>query len=214
MINTIKMVITSILTALYQTFWFSVLLAILCMFLYLYITDASQAGKGWKVAVKYWISQFKTSVSFRRLFFLIFYTAMILFRTLLNRAMWKYPLADVIGTWKIISSSETSEMVVSTECLENLLLFIPFTVLLLWYQSYKMDFESRKCVWYATKITFTIALSIEFLQLFLQLGTFQLSDLFYNTLGGTFGGLIFCIAERVNKKKMHQRKCKENERNE
>ena len=32
---------------------------------------------------------------------------------------------------------------------------------------------------------------IEMLQLFLRLGTFQLSDLFYNTVGGMIGGLMY-----------------------
>ena len=32
---------------------------------------------------------------------------------------------------------------------------------------------------------------IEMLQLLLRLGTFQLSDIFYNTVGGVLGGLIY-----------------------
>ena len=35
------------------------------------------------------------------------------------------------------------------------------------------------------------SISIEMLQLFLRLGTFQLSDLFYNTVGGMIGGLMY-----------------------
>ena len=34
---------------------------------------------------------------FRKLFVLAFYTAMLLFRTLLNRDIWANPLSDVIG---------------------------------------------------------------------------------------------------------------------
>ena len=34
-----------------------------------------------------------------------------------------------------------------------------------------------KCVWISTKTAFLFSLAIEFLQLFLRLGTFQLSDL-------------------------------------
>lgn len=40
-------------------------------------------------------------------------------------------------------------------------------------------------------IAFIFSISIEALQLFLRLGTFQLSDLFYNTVGGMIGGLMY-----------------------
>ncbi len=41
------------------------------------------------------------------------------------------------------------------------------------------------------EINFLFFLAIEFSQLFLRLGTFQLLDLFYNTLGGLLGGLVY-----------------------
>ena len=40
-------------------------------------------------------------------------------------------------------------------------------------------------------VAFIFSISIEVLQLFLRLGTFQLSDLFYNTVGGMIGGLMY-----------------------
>ena len=40
-------------------------------------------------------------------------------------------------------------------------------------------------------IAFLFSLTIEFLQLFLRLGTFQLSDLCYNTFGGAIGGVSY-----------------------
>lgn len=46
-------------------------------------------------------------------------------------------------------------------------------------------------LWYSTKAAFLFSLTIEFLQLFLRLGTFQLSDLCYNTLGGAIGGVLY-----------------------
>ena len=45
-------------------------------------------------------------------------------------------------------------------------------------------------LWYSIKAAFLFSLTIEFLQLFLRLGTFQLSDLCYNTLGGAMGGSV------------------------
>ena len=52
-------------------------------------------------------------------------------------------------------------------------------------------------LWNSTKITFLFSFAIEMLQLFLRLGTWQLSDLFYNTLGGTIGGLIYFAGYKV-----------------
>lgn len=44
-----------------------------------------------------------------------------------------------------------------------------------------------------------IAVLIEMLQLFLRLGTFQLSDLFYNTVGGMIGGLMYYEITKAKK---------------
>ena len=52
-------------------------------------------------------------------------------------------------------------------------------------------------LWNSTKITFLFSFTIEMLQLFLRLGTWQLSDLFYNTLGGVVGGLIYYIGYKI-----------------
>ena len=41
---------------------------------------------------------------------------------------------------------------------------------------------------------------IEMLQLLLRLGTFQLSDIFYNTVGGVLGGLMYCAVMKVRKR--------------
>lgn len=62
-----------------------------------------------------------------------------------------------------------------------------------------VDKESSviKIVIYALKFSFLFALLIEFLKLFLKLGTFQLSDLFFDTIGGGFGGLIFYVWSKI-----------------
>ena len=41
---------------------------------------------------------------------------------------------------------------------------------------------------------------IEMLQLLLRLGTFQLSDIFYNTVGGVLGGLMYCVVIKARKR--------------
>ena len=48
-------------------------------------------------------------------------------------------------------------------------------------------------------IAFIFSVSIEMLQLLLRLGTFQLSDIFYNTVGGMIGGLMYCAVMKARK---------------
>lgn len=194
----IQVVIYNILQALYQPFWFALLLSVLFMYVWKHYSSIRQA-------TKQWTEWFKNESEFRSFFFLVFYTVMILFRTLLNRNMWMNPLQDVIGTWWIWSvDSSTGERVLTTECFENLALFIPFTVLLLWNYHDKIvgpEMKLGRVLWQSTKIVFIFSFTIEFLQLFLRLGTWQLSDLFYNTLGGFIGGLIYWIGYRIKHKK-------------
>ena len=59
----------------------------------------------------------------------------------------------------------------------------------------------RNAVWTGLKITFVFSLSIESLQLFLRLGTFQVSDLTYNTLGGGIGGAVYWMGYRLTGKR-------------
>lgn len=194
MLDIIGNIITNVLTALYQPLGFAIILAFLFMFLYLFAKE-----RGVKESFKQWFKNFKSDKTFRRIFYLAFYTAMILFRTLLNRNMWGSPLSNVIGVWGLHNSKGE----LTTEVIENLILFIPFVILLLWCFCDKLLGQSRKLcriLWQSTKFTFLFSLSIEFFQLFLRVGTFQLSDLFYNTLGGLLGGICFWLGYIVTNK--------------
>lgn len=197
----ISNIIVNVLTALYQPFWFSVTLSVLVMFFYLYSYHAEGSGKGMKAAFAAWWKAFRSDVFFRKLLFLTFYTTMILFRTLFNRNMWANPLSDVMGGWWIWkTNTNTGEVTLTTECFENMALMLPFTVLLLWTAKEKLVGESIrfwKTIWVSGKVSFLFSLLIEFLQLFLRLGTFQLSDLFYNTAGGLIGGGIYYLVYRL-----------------
>ena len=71
---------------------------------------------------------------------------------------------------------------------------VPFSSMVMW------TFRVReKILWYGGKIAFIFSVSIEMLQLLLRLGTFQLSDTFYNTVGGVFGGLMYCALMKARK---------------
>lgn len=198
----LKLIITNILTALYQPFWFSLLLTIFILFFYLYCKKPDSAGAGYKAGIRGWIETFKMSSFFRKLFFLVFYTVMILFRTLMNRNMWLNPLSDVMGGWWIWKIASDGSVSLTTECFENVALMLPFIVLLFWTMRDKIlkTISFGRVIWKSIEISFVFSFCIEMLQLFLRLGTWQLSDLVYNTLGGFLGGLIYYIGYRAKER--------------
>jgi glycopeptide antibiotics resistance protein len=113
--------------------------------------------------------------------------------------MWTNPVSNVIGVWGIYN--ENGDL--TTEAIENLALFIPFIILLLWCFHEKIVGESVKffaTLWKSVLVVFLFSLIIEFSQLFLRLGTFQLSDLFYNTLGGLIGGFVYWCGYKLTQK--------------
>ena len=145
------------------------------------------------------VSEFKESVCFRKLFFLAFVTSLILFRTLLNRKMWMNPLSDVMGGWGIWETVN-GERQLTTECIENVIMMVPFSAVVLWTFGEKIENSLKKILWQSGKIAFCFSISIEMLQLLLRLGTFQLSDIFYNTVGGALGGLLYYVAMKARKR--------------
>ena len=198
-IDLLGKIITNILTALYEPFGFSLLLSFLAMFFYLYAYEPIHAGKGWKSAIVTWYQKFKGSVFFRKLFFLAFVTSLILFRTLLNRQLWMNPLSDVMGGWGIWETVN-GEQKLTAECIENVIMMVPFSAVVMWTFGEKIGKGWKKILWYSGKIAFIFSISIEMLQLLLRLGTFQLSDIFYNTVGGMIGGLMYCAAMKARKR--------------
>ena len=197
-IDLLGKILTNILTALYEPFGFSLLLSFLAMFFYLYAYEPTAAGRGWKSAVVTWYQKFKESVFFRKLFLLAFVTSMILFRTLLNRILWLNPLSKVMGGWGIWEI-ENGERKLTTECIENVIMMVPFSAIVMWTFREKIENSWKKILWRGGKIAFIFSISIEMLQLLLRLGTFQLSDIFYNTVGGVLGGLLYYAVMRGRK---------------
>ena len=191
----ITSILSNILTAIYQPFWFALMAAILLMFLYLFARE-----HGWKHPVALWLKSFRKDRMFRKVFLLGFYTILVLFRTLLNRNMWANPLSDLMGGWSLYNSNGE----LTTEAIENFFLLLPWIILLFWVIGEKLFGKGTSCVkviWTGLKIAFLFSLSIESLQLLLRLGTFQLSDLFYNTLGGGAGGALFWLMKKLRSNK-------------
>ena len=145
-----------------------------------------------------WYQKFKESVFFRKLFFLAFVTSLILFRTLLNRQLWMNSLSDVMGGWGIWETVN-GEQKLTTECIENVIMMVPFTGMVMWTFGEKIGSGWKKILWHSGRIAFVFSVSIEMLQLLLRLGTFQLSDIFYNTVGGMIGGLMYYAVMKARK---------------
>ena len=183
-------ILRNVLITLYQHVGASLVMTILLMFTYMFIKE-----NGVRKALFTWIQNFKTNREFRKFFALGFYCAMILFRTVFCRTLWVNPVVNILGTWSLYDADGK----LYTENIENYILFLPFVLLFLWvYQ--KQIFK---------KITFnevivkssllSLGCSLGILQLFFKLGTFQLSDIFFNTFGGLSGGLIYWFVLKAHK---------------
>ena len=70
-------------------------------------------------------------------------------------------------------------------------MMVPFSSVVMW------TFEEE--TGNGWKIAFIFSVSIEMLQLLFRLGTFQLSDIFYNTVGGVLGGLVYYVTMKARK---------------
>ena len=187
-------IIRSVLIALYEPFWAALLLAVIAMFAFLYVKEHR-----WKInefflqMIRVWCNESRSSLIFRRTFLLVFYTTMILFRTVLNRQIWFDPLGKIMGGWGLYDVDGN----LTTEAIENFMLFVPFTVLFFWAFREEIlgkEIYLKSVIWKSIKVVGIFALTIEFVQVLFHLGTFQLSDLCYNIFGGICGGLIyFCL---------------------
>ena len=77
---------------------------------------------------------------------------------------------------------------------------MPFLAVVMWTFGEKIGNDWKKILWQSGKIAFIFSISIEMLQLLLRLGTFQVSDIFYNTVGGMIGGLMYYVVMRARKR--------------
>lgn len=187
----IKTIITDLLKCFYEHLFSAILIAVLIMFVYMY---ASENG-GFKPIANKWLNLFKTDKMFRFYFFMMVYLFILLNRTLLNRAFYGNPLSNVIGIFSLVSTKNK----INSEPIENIILFIPFSIFLL--SLYPNIMSKSDYIKKATRFgrlciasicySFVFSFLIEITQVVLDLGTFQLADLVHNTTGGLIGGIIY-----------------------
>lgn len=75
-----------------------------------------------------------------------------------------------------------------------------YPAVVMWTFEEKIGNAWKKILWCSGKIAFIFSVGIEMLQLLLRLGMFQLLDIFYNTVGGVLGGLLYCVAMKARKR--------------
>ena len=109
------------------------------------------------------------------------------------------PLSDVMGGWGIWETVN-GEQRLTTECIENVIMMVPFSAVVVWTFGEKIGNSWKKILRYSGKIAFIFSVSIEMLQLLLRLGTFQIADILYNTVGGVIGGLIYCAIMKARER--------------
>ncbi len=185
-------ILESMLKGLYQNLPVSLVLTVLAMFVFLYVRK-----HGWRETLRIWVTAFRTSKEFRRFFLLILCVAMILSRTLLCRSIWSNPLSNVLGTWGFYD--QNGELY--TENIQNLFLFAPLALLLLWAVQGIKPFASRgKAILFGTASGAIFSGTIELCQLLFKLGTFQICDLVFNTLGAFLGAVVYALWHFRNRK--------------
>lgn len=86
---------------------------------------------------------------------------------------------------------------------QNVFLFTPFAVCLALFVLKYKQCSNKSIVLICTLMSFAMSLVIELIQLVTCIGTFQISDLVYNTLGGLIGAVIVLVVKMIYKKRKH-----------
>lgn len=199
-------IITDVIAAVVQPFWFCLLLSFLFMFAY-------KQYQSFTAAVKQWFTWFRSEREFRRVFVLAFYVGLVLFRTLLNRGLQVKPLGDVWGEW-LLPSLAQGDWKAAKNAFENLLMLIPFPILVFWAKG-ELLLKKRtlgEIIGKSALMAFCFSFGIEALQVVFFVGTWQVSDLVLNTLGGIIGGILYGLLSR--RKKHNNQMQKEEEKDE
>lgn len=96
-------------------------------------------------------------------------------------------MSVVYEEWTI---RRTADGRVDINPVENLVMLIPFTFLLIRGFGWNRRFSKRFVLPVSAGISFAFSLFIETMQIVTRLGAFQFSDLFYNTVSGIAGAVI------------------------
>lgn len=155
------------------------------------LISAKLKGKSAKFALKE-----NSAVLFSALFTL-FYFALIFNSTVFNRlSLPRYdPFSSILSGWVI----EDQIFYYDFSPLLNVLMFLPLcTVLFIFIKWALRKTITFKALVFVSSITgFISSCLIELLQIILKVGTIQIADIFYNTLGGVLSVVIFILLRKI-----------------
>lgn len=78
--------------------------------------------------------------------------------------LWLNPLSDVMGGWGIWETVN-GEQKLTTECIENIIMMVPFSSVAMWTFGEKIGNGWKKIPWQSGKIVFIFSVSIKLLEL-------------------------------------------------
>lgn len=158
--------------------------------------------EGVKKGIELWVEALKQSKIFMYRFLLFFYSYILAYRTLFSRGMVWSGWSKVLGGWWIEVGEDKR---LEYGFFENIILFIPliFLLFMAFDRNLKLG-KKRDVIKKAVAISFMTSVFIEMNQLLFRIGTFQLADLVYNTLGGVLGGLIYILVNLKKYKKQRK----------
>lgn len=139
----------------------------------------------------------KDDIIFKLKFLILsFIISLIIYTTLISRFTLNIsnPLAIFFKGWYLFTKGENGSIRLDLIAIENTFMLLPFTFMFLetFNDKYlKLSFKKLMLKGFTISLSFT--LTIEILQLLLKLGTTQISDIVYNTIGGCFGALLFYL---------------------
>lgn len=196
MADIIRVSLYDLLTKIYPIFAIALLLAFLLSFSAVMIRFL-----GIKNALGIYWEAFKHNDECKRIIKSL-YIALLLFYLFKNDSIGVSPLVTVLGVWGIHKKNGDFTS-------QNILNFVYFLPLIPCIWSEVRWHVQEKCIWenerrkflsYCVKNSLIFALGVEFIQLFLQLGRFQISDIFYTSLGSVAGGVIYYIIVNRDRK--------------
>ena len=166
----------------------TIITSFLFVFFYMYVRRL-----GIRKTFALWFLRIRKDKHFRLVLALAICVFFILFNTVFCRRIIENPLANALGTFVLVDFNGR----VNIDGISNILLFIPYGVVLCCVLSGKnsqnYNFLEFRVVYGIFKNCFLFALLIEIMQLIFSIGTFQLSDICYNVIGGVIGGIMFVV---------------------
>lgn len=188
-----KYMIIDLIKTLYSSLPPGLCIAVCIVFLSILIKE-----KNIKSSVKLFCSNIKQSRTSRFQVYFFTYLYIMLYRAVFGRESVYEPLSKVFDGWRMYIRGYTG--LNYEDAFGNILVFIPYSFLLLFAFGGKFKSRTDQII-KSTLLTFLLSLFIEVNQLIFRKGTFQISDLVLNTIGGLIGALAYMLIHIITEKK-------------